>query len=194
MRTYSYSVHKYFLAIMGTDTPEGRFLVVSIASIVVVFKALFTQYVWANPSFVVGLMIVIGIDTFTGIWKARIERNFESHKLGKGTATKIITYFITLGALKQVDKFMASTWAAEISQYFTDTACALMIISEVVSVLENLAVINPNSPFAPIIKTLRRFLKSGAIEDLKPQQSTEVEPTEPVNNDPAKDNSPNNGI
>lgn len=176
MKIITYPVHKYLLAIMGTDTAEGRFLIISLAAVIAVAKNIFATYVWSDPTFIIGLMIVIGIDTFTGIWKSRIQRNFNSRMLGRNTAIKLITYFITLGALKQVDKFLHGTaWAATVSQYFVDTACALMIISEVVSVLENLAVINPNSPFAPIVRTLRRFLKSGAVEDLKPKTQAEID-------------------
>jgi hypothetical protein len=168
-------INKYFLSIMGTDTPEGRLLVISLAAILTIIKNLFFQYVWSDPSFIVGLIILIGIDTVTGIWKSRIKKQFVSQKLGKNTATKLILYFLSIGAIKQVDKFMIGSWAEKIGHGFVDIMCLMMLCAELLSILENVSEINPNSPFAPIIRTLKRFLKSGAIEDLTPKTAADLD-------------------
>lgn len=171
---FSLLINKYFLAIMGTDTPDGRLLVISIATVLSIIKNLFFQYVWSDPSFIVGLIILIAIDTITGIWKSRIKKEFASGKLGKNTATKLLLYFLSIGAIKQVDKFMMGSWAEKIGHGFVDIMCLIMLCAELLSILENISAINPNTPFAPIIRTLKRFLKSGAIEDLKQKTADEL--------------------
>ncbi len=160
---------------MGTDTHEGRLLVISVAAILTILKNLFIQYVWSDPAFIVGLIILIVIDTITGIWKSRIKKEFISNKLGKNTATKLILYFLSIGAIKQVDKFTATTWAANIGHGFVDIMCLMMLCAELLSILENISVIKPDSPFAPIMRTLKRFLRSGAIEDLKQKTAAELD-------------------
>lgn len=174
MKALAASLHKYFLVIMGTDTTEGRLLVITIAGVLSIVKNLFFQYVWSDPSFIVGLIILIGIDTITGIWKSRIKKQFVSQKLGKNTATKLILYFLSIGAIKQVDKFMIGSWAEKIAHGFVDIMCLMMLCAELLSILENVSEINPASPFAPIIRTLKRFLKSGAIEDLTQKTADQI--------------------
>jgi toxin secretion/phage lysis holin len=96
------------------------------------------KHMWSNPTEVYFLAILIGIDLFTGVWKAIKFRNnpdkkFRSRRISR-TVGKTITYSIILYLAFNLDQNMNSVF------FWMPYSClAVFYVTETWSIIENLS-------------------------------------------------------
>lgn len=129
------------------------------------FLEFFSTYIFSDLDFVVFLSIAIAIDTGTGIAKAIYLKEFSSRALGSGLSKKIVKYGI---ALVTVHLISAHTVRGEenpiiesIASYIDATLYTFFLLTEVVSIHENMGIMGLS--FLPrwIRVKIERFLKTG---------------------------------
>lgn len=96
------------------------------------------KHMWANPSEIYFLLILIGIDLFTGVWKAIKFRKdplkkFRSRRISR-TVGKLVTYSIILYISFNLDLNMHTAF------FWMPYSClAVFYVTEVWSIIENLS-------------------------------------------------------
>ena len=90
------------------------------------------EHLWENPQQVYLLAILIGIDLFTGIWKAFKFKRFRSRRISR-TVGKTITYSIVLYIAHNLDMQMGAVF------FWMPFSClSVFYATEAWSIIENL--------------------------------------------------------
>lgn len=122
------------------------------------------KHVWANPSEIYFLLILISIDLFTGVWKAikfrkDPKKKFRSRRISR-TVGKLVTYSIILYISFNLDVNMHGAF------FWMPYSClAVFYVTEVWSIIENLSEIGYLD--INIVKFLKRKLNIYNLLDNK---------------------------
>ena len=124
------------------------------------------KYLFADWDFVVSLVVILLIDTGTGMWKSLIERNFNSYKFGR-VFIKAIVYIVFLIMVHTLTSYKVRGETSRLLSWLDNLAYAGILIREAISILENLTVISPNTIPSWILERFKLFNKSGRVSDLE---------------------------
>lgn len=142
-------------------------------------KALFEKYIFSDWEFLFFLTVVIGIDTFFGLWKYW-KLNLLSSSGFSRFFTKCIIYFAVLILTHLMTNFTVNGKANEIFGWVDSLMYSMIIVREAISIIENITAINPSILPAWILRRLKQFDDSGNLNDLKdsgvPQMRNPPEP------------------
>ena len=134
------------------------------------------KHVWSNPSEIYFLAMLIGIDLFTGIWKAVKHRNnpekkFRSRRISR-TVGKIITYTLLLYISFNMDKNMHTAF------FWMPYSClGVFYATEAWSIIENLSEVGYVN--GELVKFLKNKLNIDNILKQEPvKKSTSIRPLE----------------
>ena len=105
------------------------------------------------------------VDIITGILKAHITNSYDSTIMKKGLYSKVINWFVmasTIGfevGLSYLGNYYdCQDMAAFAGTIAAGTVFALLMLMEFISIFENFAIANPQSPLAKIIgKRLKKY-------------------------------------
>ena len=105
------------------------------------------------------------VDIITGILKAHITNSYDSTIMKKGLYSKVINWFVMASTIGfEIGMSYLGTYydckdlAAFAGMIAASTVFFLLILMEFISIFENFAIANPQSPLAQIIgKRLRKY-------------------------------------
>lgn len=122
------------------------------------------QYIQYYPKIqlLIGLLIVFVLDFICGVTKATLTGKRRTSKGFRKTFSKFIQYGVSIVValvILNIGNDGKSDLSKQISWLFGDFMIFLMIYIEIVSILENIEVINPESDFVKyFIRPVRRLL------------------------------------
>lgn len=122
------------------------------------------QYIQYYPKIqlLIGLLIVFVLDFVCGVTKATLTGKRRTSKGFRKTFSKFIQYGVSIVValvILNIGNDGKSDLSKQISWLFGDFMIFLMIYIEIVSILENIEVINPESDFVKyFIRPVRRLL------------------------------------
>jgi hypothetical protein len=122
------------------------------------------QYIQYYPKIqlLIGLLIVFALDFICGVTKATLTGKRRTSKGFRKTFSKFIQYGVSIVValvILNIGNDGKSDLSKQISWLFGDFMIFLMIYIEIVSILENIEVINPESDFVKyFIRPVRRLL------------------------------------
>ncbi len=133
------------------------FLAVTFAT----FREVFAKYIFDSWDFAVFLMVMVIIDTFTGIWAAMKQNALHSSPFGK-VFVKTILYAAFLVVLHGFENYGAGKISMKVFSWINSVGYAALIGREGLSVVENITKIKPDLLPKFIIKKLRDYEESGS--------------------------------
>lgn len=118
-------------------------------------------YIFNDWSIVPFLIVIVGIDTITGIWKSILKHDFSSYSFG-GFMTKVVLYSLFLIMVHVMTSFSKNdTINNLLFDWAQQGAYAAIFIREALSIVENIGHIKPNLLPKWILKRLRDFDENG---------------------------------
>ena len=118
-------------------------------------------YVFNDWSVVPFLIVIIGIDTITGVWKSILKHDFSSYSFG-GFMTKIVLYSLFLIMVHVLTSFSTNDAINKLLfDWAQQGAYAAIFIRESLSIVENIGHIKPKLLPSWILKRLRDFDENG---------------------------------
>lgn len=127
---------------------------------------LFNQYVFDDWEFLPFVIVLVILDTLTGVWKSLKFGSFSSYSFG-GFMTKVILYAIYLFVLHGLTNFSSKDSVMSLFTWVEQLGYAAIIVRESVSIVENIGAISPKLIPTWILKRLRQFDKNG---EFKPEE------------------------
>ena len=124
------------------------------------FQEFFQEYFFDAWDFALFLVIMVIVDTITGIWAAYQRGELSSSPMGK-VFTKLILYALVLIVLHGLESFPKDDMTKTIFSYSTSVGFAALIGREALSVIENIAKIKPDLLPPWIRKRLKQFNDTG---------------------------------
>lgn len=130
----------------------------------------FDKYVFSDWEFLPFIVIIVVLDTITGMWKSFKRSDFSSYSFG-GFMTKVILYAIYLFVIHNLSNFSPKESVQALFEWVEQLGYAAIIVREAISVIENIGAISPNLLPKWILKRLRHFDENGNfINDQNQQQ------------------------
>lgn len=126
-------------------------------------QAIFNKYIFSDWEFLPFFIVLIVVDTITGVWKSLIKRNFNSYTFG-GVFSKAILYAFFLVVVHNLSNF-SNKESVILGLSWVEQACyAAMIIREAVSIIENIGAIKPNLLPKWIVSRLKQLNEKDPTE------------------------------
>lgn len=159
----------------------GTLVSFNVGALLGVVTAFFHAYVFNDWNFAASLMVLVAVDTMTGVWASLVLREHNSRKL-----RQLFSKLVQFGAALIVAHVMRSYQVAgESSTLFSLVAPAFqggiyltLLWSEVISVEENLNKIGRGFLPSWIRKRMAGWMETGVIPDLKTETKVTQTPTE----------------
>lgn len=120
------------------------------------WQIFFNEYVFSNWEFLPFIVILVVIDTLTGVWKSLKLSDFSSYSFG-GFMTKVILYAVYLAVIHNLVSFSSKDSIKSLFSWVEQLGYAALIVREVVSIFENIGVIRPKLLPKFVLKRLRHF-------------------------------------
>lgn len=120
----------------------------------------FNSYVFSDWDFLPFIVVLVVLDTFTGVWKSFKRNDFSSYSFG-GFMTKVILYAVYLFVVHNLTNFSNKDTVKEIFSWVEQLGYAAIIVRESISIIENIGAIRPNLLPKWILKRLRHFDDNG---------------------------------
>lgn len=127
---------------------------------------LFNQYVFNDWEFLPFVIVLVILDTLTGVWKSLKHGSFSSYSFG-GFMTKVILYAVYLFVLHGLTSFSSKDSVMSLFSWVEQLGYAAIVVREAVSIIENIGAIAPNLLPKWILKRLRQFDENG---EFRPDQ------------------------
>jgi phage-related holin len=144
------------------------------------WQIFFNEYVFSNWDFLPFIVILVVLDTFTGVWKSLKLSDFSSYSFG-GFMTKVILYAVYLAVIHGLTSFSSKDSIRSLFSWVEQLGYAALIVREVVSIFENIGVIRPKLLPKFVLKRLRHFNEHG--EFIQGQQPINPQPNSPQRNE-----------
>lgn len=147
------------------------------------------KYVWADWPFLMFMVLLVVVDTATGMLYAWKEHEISSKKM-KGLLIKVFAYGATLITVHIMSSFTVNSqpnsMMADIIPYLDSLMYTFLVFRETLSINENLGKLG--HPMLPkyILKRIAGFNEDGFIKENKPSEptitpNTPITPIEPIN-------------
>jgi len=127
------------------------------------FSTLFNKYFFDDWDFLPFLVVLVTLDTATGVWKSLKRSDFSSYSFG-AFITKVILYAIFLFVIHGLTSFSKSEAVKTMFVWIEQLGYAAIIVREAVSIIENIGVIAPKLIPNWILKRLRQFDDNGQFQ------------------------------
>ncbi|MFZ4705553.1 MAG: phage holin family protein [Bacteroidales bacterium] len=118
------------------------------------------KYFFADWEFLKFLMVLIGLDTITGFWRAVKRRELSSRAWG-GVIEKVIVYATFVIVIHVLVHYRVSGAPVKVFAWLNQVAYAALMAKEALSIVENLGAINNNLLPRWVLRWLREFDKTG---------------------------------
>jgi phage-related holin len=100
------------------------------------------KYFFNDWEFAIWISLLVGLDTFTGMWKAFRKKELSSKGYGQ-VITKIIIYGIFLIVCHALQNFTIGKTNSGWFGWIDNIAFGTLMVREAISIFENLAIISP---------------------------------------------------
>lgn len=130
------------------------------------------KYLFDDWQFIMFLMILVALDTITGIWAAFLKNKISSKTFGK-VITKLIVYGIALIVSHSLINYQISESKNELFGWIDSLVYAAIMVREAISVFENLGKISPGLIPSWILKKLKDFDDDGEVNNSTQQDKKE---------------------
>ncbi|MGN7887418.1 bacteriophage holin [Dyadobacter sp. 22481] len=128
-------------------------------------KAVFDTYFFDDWFFLIFLLVIIGVDTVSGTYKAWKKKTLESRAYAR-LFEKLLTYGSLLVMAHVLMNFPIKGKPSGLFDWLDNVLYCLMMVREAISILENFAEINPKGISTKILARLKNFDESGKFKDL----------------------------
>jgi len=115
------------------------------------------KYIYSDWQFATWLLLIVVIDTATGMWASKKQGVKASSDGFKPTVEKLAIYGIFMIVIHLVSRFEVDGRSFEQFQYFRYVGYGSMMVREGWSVMENINVIHPGLVPKKITDTLKKF-------------------------------------
>lgn len=122
------------------------------------------KYVFSDWDFLPFIVILVIVDTVTGIWKSVKKNDFSSYAFG-AVLTKVILYALYFVVIHNLTNFSQNDFVITLFTWVQQLGYAAIIVREAVSIIENMGIISPGLIPKWILKRLRQFDKDGKFKD-----------------------------
>lgn len=137
----------------------------SVSAALAVLKTIADTYFFDDWAFVMFLLVIIGVDTVTGTYRAWKQKNLESRAYAR-LFEKLLTYGSLLVMAHVLMNFPISGKVTGLFDWVDNVLYCAMIVRESISILENYAEIDPKGVSTKILARLKKFDESGQFKDL----------------------------
>lgn len=120
----------------------------------------FNKYIFSDWEFLPFIIVLIALDTLTGVWKSVKRHDFSSYSFG-GFMTKVILYAVFLAVIHNLTNFSQKETVVAMFSWVQQLCYAALVVREAVSIIENIGVIAPKLLPKWILKRLRQFDENG---------------------------------
>jgi toxin secretion/phage lysis holin len=120
------------------------------------FISFVNKYIFSDWQFAVFLVVICGVDTLLGAYKAIKLKEFSS-KGFEMVFKKIIIYTCTLITVHVLVHFSIGNKAASVFAWFDYVIFSAIMVREAISIFENIAIIDPDAFPKSILKYLKQF-------------------------------------
>jgi len=114
------------------------------------------KYLYNDWEFLIWLLILVTIDTMTGVWKSYKQKQISSKGFSQ-VITKITVYGIFLIVVHILQYFTIDNKTTEIFNWLDNVAFSTLLAREAISIFENLAMIEPRLIPKKILIRLKAF-------------------------------------
>lgn len=140
-----------------------------VSAILVPAMQLFEKYIFNDWEFIGFLIVLIALDTITGVWKHYKLNTVSSQGFGR-FMVKVIVYGIFLIVVHVLGNFSDKPLVEEIFSW-VDTLCyGAIVVRESISIIENLGAIQPGLIPVWVLKKLKQFDNEGKFEEHQNQE------------------------
>lgn len=122
--------------------------------------ALVDTYMFSEWDFLPYLVVLVIVDTLTGVWKSLLQRNFNSYTFG-AFITKAVLYAVYMVVLHGLTNFSDRKAVVALFEWVQELGYAALIVRESISIIENLGAIKPGLVPRWILKRLKNFDETG---------------------------------
>lgn len=130
----------------------------------IAFLDVLQTYVFKDWGFLIGLLIVVIVDTFLGVWKAFVKHELSSAAYSK-FFTKIIVYACFLLVVHALTSFPIDGEKNNYFDWFKHVAYSALMVREALSIIEHISYLSPNLIPTWIIKRLKDIDDDGKLND-----------------------------
>lgn len=164
------------LLYLGSKSALTKYVTLAVmASSIAPFFEFVDKYIFADWEFVISLGILVITDTLTGVYKYWRLKQISSSGFGR-FITKVISYAIFLIILHIAANFTDKPLLEEAFDYFQAVGYAALVVREILSIFENIAVIYPNVVPKWMLARLKDFDENGNLKALNPNNEQPQNP------------------
>lgn len=127
------------------------------------------RYIFADWQFLFFLLVLMGLDTFTGFAKHFIAGTISHHAFYK-IVKKVIVYLVYLSVIHVLTHWTKDPTAQYLFKWVEQVGYAVLVTREALSIITNLDDIHPGIVPAWFRKKLQRFQDTGKMEDVNDAQ------------------------
>lgn len=149
-------------ALIATITDKS---LLSFSAALAGLKAALDTYFFDDWFFLIFLLVIIGVDTISGTYKAWKKKTLESRAYAR-LFEKLLTYGSLLVMAHVLMNFPIKGKPTGLFDWLDNVLYCLMMVREAISILENFAEINPKGISTKILARLKNFDESGQFKDL----------------------------
>lgn len=149
-------------ALIATISDKG---LLSVSAALAVLKSVADTYFFDDWFFLTFLLVIIGVDTVSGTYRAWKKKNLESRAYAR-IFEKLLTYGCLLVMAHVLMNFPIKGKSTGLFDWLDNALYCLMMVREAISILENFAEINPKGISTKILARLKNFDESGNFKDL----------------------------
>lgn len=154
-----------------TDASKYKIPII-LAAFMAPMVGMFEKYVFSDWEFLGFLIVIVAIDTATGLWKAVVLKRANSTDFG-GFIIKVVVYGLFLAVIHIIVAFPKSPLAKEIFAWVDDLGYSALIVRESISIIENLGVIKPNLIPTWILRRLKEYDETGKFKTQNDSNGTD---------------------
>lgn len=133
------------------------------------YLELFEQYVFNDWDFAISVSVLVVIDTVTGFWKGYQNKCISSYRF-RDVIKKVALYFLLMVVGNVGSSYTVNGELNVILRIFDNLIYGLIMITELLSILENMAELGVPIPVW-IKKRLRAFTEEGKLDIFENQKN-----------------------
>lgn len=131
---------------------------------------MFEEYVFSDWQFMMSVLVLVGIDTVTGVWKGFEQKQISSYRF-RDVLRKLVLYFMLMIAGSVGATYMVQGEQNVILGIFDNIIYGFIMVTECISILENMAELGVPVPIW-IKKRLRNFTDRGVLDPFEGEERT----------------------
>jgi phage-related holin len=122
------------------------------------------NYLFDDLRFLTSLAILVVIDTILGVWKSILKGEITSSAFGK-FFTKMIIYGFFLVSVNQITEMSINGEKVTYFDWFRELCFVSLMVRELLSIVENMAVVRPGLIPEFVKKRLKKFNETGGWKE-----------------------------